>query len=310
MGHRPLFISQRDDPFTDFDFDLCTMACGAMAIDYHTQGKVRMRGGELVAKTSLTSKEIDDGTNLGDVAAAWARVAKEQKDPGIVLQIRRNTPWSDVTDALDHGRAVILQGNYNVLADKFTCQAGTMAGNGGHAILLLPERSSAGILVADPLCPKKKKEADNFKFIPEAQLRKFAEVFSSKSNVRHANTRAFPPGVPAPVTRTAGPPPVTTSPPPPKPVAATAGLDPTFDRPVAMCDVMGPTDLFDDPAGVKPLVAGWRGAQQVGLYSRPKAGGPHLLAAIRIDTVKGEGEKLRIAWVSDSAVTNVRLAPS
>jgi hypothetical protein len=306
MSHRPLFISQRDDPFTTHDFDLCTMACGAMALDYHTEGKVRMRGGELVAKARLTDKQIDDGTNLGDVAAAWARVAKEKGDPSIVLQIRRNTPWSDVTDALDHGRAVILQGNYNALADRFTCQAGTMAGNGGHAILLLPETKRGMILVGDPLCPK----GSDFKFIPEAELRKFAEVFSSKSNVRHANTKPFSRTAPAPVARTAAAPGGTTTPPPPKPVAATAGFDPAFDRPVAMCDVKGPTDLFDDPAGAKTLVAGWRGAQEVGLYARPKAGGPHLLAAIRIDTVKGEGEKLRVAWVAESAVENVRLGPS
>jgi hypothetical protein len=298
MGHRPLFISQRDDPFTTHDFDLCTMACGAMALDYHTEGKIRMRAGQLVAKTSLTDRQIDDGTNLFDVAAAWARIAKEQKDPEIVLQIRQSTPWTDVQDALRHGRAVILQGNYNVLDDKFTCQAGTMAGNGGHAILLLPETRPGRILVADPLCPT----GSDFKFIPEAQLKRFAEVFSSPNNVRHANTRAFPPNAPTPAARA----PTT---PAPKPAAPPAGLDPTFDRPIAMCDVIGPTDLFDDPAGAKTIAAGWRGAQQVGLYSRPKPGGPHLLAAIRIDTVKGEGENLRIAWVADTAVTNVRLGP-
>ncbi len=308
MAQRPLFVSQKHDPFTENDFDLCTMACGAMALDYHTQGRVRMRGGQLVDKAGLEPKDIEDGTNLGDVSRAWARVAKERKDPSIVLQVRRNTGWSDVQEALANGRAVILQGNYNVLSDKFTCQPGTMKGNGGHAMLLLPERSNGRIMVGDPLC-----EPDmGFRLIPETELRKFAEKFSSPSNVLHANTRAFPPSAksvaPPPAARSAAPP--AKAPPAPQSAPPPAGLDPTFDRPVAMCDVTGPTDLFDDPAGARTLVAGWRGAQDVGLYARPRAGGPHVLAAIRIDTVKGPGEKLRIAWVPDSAVTNVRLVPS
>jgi hypothetical protein len=260
-----------------------------MALDYATGGDIHLTGGQLLAATGLKKAEITDGTNLRDVVSAWGKVRAAHGDDARIELAVRDNGWSDVVRAIDRGRAVILQGDYNVLDPKFKCQVKPL--KKGHAIVLLPERKNGAILVGDPLCR-------GFKFVPESQLQKFAERLGSKQHVFHAMTRAVPKPV---VPRTAVP-----------KVAPTKmeSVDPRLDIPVAICDVTGPTDVFADPAGSTPLLKGWQGAPNVGLYARPKVGGVRTLAAIRIDLRGGPAEDLRIGWVADGAVSNVRLPPA
>jgi len=284
MAFRPRFQRQIGDNTTTFDGFICTMTSGAMALDYQTRGTVRLTGGQLLTHSGLKAAEItDNGTNLSDLDAAWKSVSAALKIPSIKLQ-RRQNGFDDVLSALKSGRAVILQGDYRQLGKANRCQQNPVVK--GHAIALLPERDGDRILVGDPLCR-------DFKFIPEADLRRFAVALGSSSHVFHANTQV--PISERSVARSV----------PAAPIVDER-VDPALHHPIAICDV-APTPIFTDPGGTSPFKNPFGGASGVGLYARSAPGAPKPFAAVRVDLKGGPKEDLHIMWVPTSAVSNVRL---
>ncbi len=178
--YRPLFRPQSPDPTTTLDWYNCTMTSGAMALDFHTQGKVQKWGGEL----RKASGDVVGGTGIPDLIRAWDKF-------GYTLTDRREKTWGDLVADLKNGKGVVLQGDYDVLTGGNTCQ-GTF--NGDHAIYLNPEFAnvSTEILVGDPLC-------DKFKYIPITVLKAYAEKLGrrvygvhSLQPILYAVTRAWP----------------------------------------------------------------------------------------------------------------------
>ena len=158
MG-RPIFRRQLGDPTTTLDGYLCTMESGAMALDYQTGGRVQVWGGQLVKHSGRDESTIlKRGTNLGNVQTAW-------RHHGETLFVRSGGTWSDVERAIDQGRAVILQGDYDVFTMAERCQDSF---DEDHAIMLLPERTGSRILRGDPLC-------SDFDWVEASQLRRYAE---------------------------------------------------------------------------------------------------------------------------------------
>jgi hypothetical protein len=175
--YRPLFRPQYPDPTTTLDWSNCTMASGAMALDFHTQGKVQMWGGEL---RKLQSDQIG-GTDLGDLQRAWLKA-------GYILVNRSGKSWNDCIVDLKNGKGVVLQGDYDVFTGADTCQGSF---NGDHAVYLNPEFFDGGttIAVGDPLCK-------SFKRIKITTLKAYAEKFGTrvlgKGQILYAVTRAWP----------------------------------------------------------------------------------------------------------------------
>lgn len=177
--YRPKFRPQYPDPTTTLDWSNCTMASGAMALDFHTQGKVQKWGGEL---RKLQGDQVG-GTDIGDLKTAWSKL-------GYTLTDRRGKTWNDVLADLKAGRGVVLQGDYEVLTGGNSCQTSF---DGDHAIYLNPETFTAtGVVVGDPLCKA-------FKRIPVSVLKAYFEklgkaVYGSTSPQKglYAATRAWP----------------------------------------------------------------------------------------------------------------------
>lgn len=173
--YRPLFRPQQPDPTTYLDWYNCTMSSGAMALDFHTQGKVQKWGGEL----RKLSGDASGGTSITDLMNAWNRL-------GYTLTDRRGKTWNDLIADLKNGKGVVLQGDYDVLIGDDTCQ-GTFEGD--HAIYLNPEfiNINGSILVGDPLCQK-------YKWITVPVLKRYAE----KLGIRVYGPPMRKPGVPYP----------------------------------------------------------------------------------------------------------------
>ncbi len=180
--YRPLFRPQWPDPTTTLDWKNCTMASGAMALDFHTQGKVQKWGGEL----RTLSGDTVGGTGIPELAKAWSKL-------GYTLIDRRGHTWADVMTDLRAGRGVVLQGDYDVLTGTNTCQ-GTF--DGDHAIYLNPQLYGSGsvmeIAVGDPLCGA-------FKTISVGVLKAYAEKlgraqygYSNPQKIFFGSTRAWP----------------------------------------------------------------------------------------------------------------------
>lgn len=189
--YRPLFRPQYPDPTTTQDWTNCTMASGAMLLDFHTQGNVQKWGGEL---RRLQSDQVG-GTDIGDLKVAWYRL-------GFTLNDRRGRTWADVIVDLKSGRGVVLTGDYDVLLGRHSCQ-GTF--NGNHAVYLNPNSfNTDGIVVGDPLC-------NAYKRIPISALKAYSEklgrsVYGSTTpqKIMYATSRAWPDPIvqptPTPVT--------------------------------------------------------------------------------------------------------------
>jgi hypothetical protein len=130
------------DPTTDKDSENCTMAVGAMALDFQTGGRIQVWGGELRKHQS----DQTGGTDLGDVGRAWRYY-------GETLDERNRNTWRDATDELRAGNPVLAQGDYDQFTGANSCQPTFL---GDHCVLVLPEsRMAAGRLqwlTADPLC--------------------------------------------------------------------------------------------------------------------------------------------------------------
>lgn len=185
--YRPLFRPQYPDPTTTMDWSNCTMASGAMALDFHTLGKVQKWGGELRKHQS----DQTGGTDIGDLKQAWAYY-------GYTLVDRRGKDWNQLVADLKSGRGVVLQGDYEVLTGADSCQTSF---DGDHAIYLNPQfyNGNLNVAVGDPLCKA-------FKQITMANLKKYAEKLgratygtTSPQKILYATTAAHPdPVVPPP----------------------------------------------------------------------------------------------------------------
>lgn len=166
MTYRPKFRRQIGDPTTSYDAYECTFSSGAMALDYHTLGKIQVWGGQLLARAKLTSSDIKDGTRLQQVQRAW-------KTYGQILDIRTGGDWNDVRRALGEGRGVILQIDHGDLSASERCSTFM----GSHAVYLNPEMVTGETLMGNPLCA-------SFKWADNGHLRRAAEALGRQAGLR------------------------------------------------------------------------------------------------------------------------------
>ena len=136
----PVFRPQRNDPVethATHENNNCLMASGAMALDYHTLGRLRVWGGDLRHRQTDQIK----GTDLGDLATAW-------KSYGETLDIRTGKGWAGVLAALAEGRCVLLAGDSGNL-DGSCAEVQDVE----HGIIVHPDRDAAGrYRYGDPWC--------------------------------------------------------------------------------------------------------------------------------------------------------------
>lgn len=162
--YRPKFVKQWDDPTTGLDWFNCTMASGAMALDYDTLGHVQVLGGQLRS----VSGDHTGGTGLGSpgLEQAWHHY-------GQVLRVATGQHFDDAMTALKQHRPVVLQGMYSALPKAYHSKVNSLSFGGPHAVYLNPEFNANGdVLMGDPL-------NDHFIFVPQAALRSFANALGS-----------------------------------------------------------------------------------------------------------------------------------
>lgn len=162
-GFMPTFRRQIGDPTTNLDGFICTFESGAMVLDWHTRGAVKVWGGELIPWSGRTEASIRaTGSNLTDVQRAW-------RHWGQYLDIRSGQTWADLVACLTEGRAVILQGDYGAFSLAERCQDNFEE---NHAISVYPYQVSDRILVGDPLC-------HTFLGVRAASLQSYAETLGA-----------------------------------------------------------------------------------------------------------------------------------
>jgi hypothetical protein len=156
--YRPTFRSQFGDSSESHtsphsEGSNCTMASSGMALDYHTSGRIKRKGGDERHRQS----DNEGGTDLYDAAEAWARDGQE-------LKIKSGQGWGKVVEYLEAGRGVILQGTGGL--------AGCGDYTGGHAVYVSPERDGSRWLKGDPEC-------SGWEWTEASKLEGFAERLSS-----------------------------------------------------------------------------------------------------------------------------------
>ena len=141
---RPRALSQRNDPSEPHirhENANCSPTSGAAALDYHTGGIVRKRGGDLRHLLPNPETGVNPGTTLSleDVRIAWKRL-------GQVLTISQG--WEAIKLRRREGRCIIIQGDSGDL-DRSCSESQDVA----HAVLLHPDDGPAGDwLIMDPWC--------------------------------------------------------------------------------------------------------------------------------------------------------------
>jgi len=184
--YRPKFVPQYNDPTTTLDWFNCTMASGAMGLDFDTLGGVRVLGGQLRA----VSGDYSGGSGLGSpgLTRAWAHY-------GQTLHILTGQGWQSVVDALHQYRGVILQGMYGALPKQYRSPFNSPTFDGPHAMYLNPEQNVDGdVLTGDPL-------NKDFIWIPQSALRSFAQALGvhegfSSSYIFAGTSDAHAPAIP------------------------------------------------------------------------------------------------------------------
>jgi hypothetical protein len=164
MTYRPKFVKQFNDPTTTLDWFNCTMASGAMGLDFDTLGHIRVLGGQLRA----VSGDYKGGTGLGDpgLTRAWDHYHQ-------VLHVGSGGHWDDVMHALKAHRGVILQGLYGALPKAYHSPLNSGTFEGPHAVYLNPEFKSTELLMGDPL-------NDKFIWVPQIALERYANALGSR----------------------------------------------------------------------------------------------------------------------------------
>ena len=163
-AYRPKFVRQWSDPTTTLDWLNCTMAAGAMALDFDTLGHYQEWGGELRAACG----DKVGGTGLGSpgLEQAWRHYGQR-------LYVETGDDWAGVMRALKAHRNVVLQGIYGSLPKIYRSKLNSLGFAGPHAVDLNPEFNDGSILMGDPL-------NDKWIWVPESALKSFAAALGRK----------------------------------------------------------------------------------------------------------------------------------
>jgi len=164
MTYRPDFEKQWGDPTTTLDWVNCTMAAGAMALDFDTLGHVDVEPGVLRSH----SGDFSGGTSLNSpgLSRAWAYY-------GQVLHVQTGDDWASVITALRAYKGVVLQGVYGALPKAYRSPLNSLGFVGPHAVYLNPEFQDDGdALMGDPL-------NDKYVWVPQSALRSFAAALGA-----------------------------------------------------------------------------------------------------------------------------------
>ena len=189
MTYRPGFKKQWGDPSGTLDWFNCTMAAGAMVLDFDTLGHVDVLPGTLRSHSGDSS----GGTGLGSpgLERAWAYY-------GQTLHVQTGDDFAGVVTALRSYKAVVSQGMYGALPKVYRSPLNSLSYTGPHAVALLPEFQADGdVLMGDPL-------NDKYIWVPQAAIRSFmaalgAAQLGSASKLFFASSDAHKPVVIDPV---------------------------------------------------------------------------------------------------------------
>ena len=144
---RPRALSQRHDPsepHLNHENNNCTPTSAAAALDYHTGGAIKKRGGDLRHRLPNPNTGMFPGVQLSlpDMEVAWKKF-------GQTLEL--DSGWADIKTRRAEGRCLILQGDSGDL-DGSCSESQDI----GHAILVHPDSpppDKPGCwLVMDPWC--------------------------------------------------------------------------------------------------------------------------------------------------------------
>lgn len=187
----------------------CTMASGAMALDFATQGRLAKWGGDLRHRQG----DLDGGTDLYDLREAFAAYGED-------LVIRSGRGWDALKQDRAEGRFLVVQGEGNV--------PGSETFDGGHACAVGPETRDGDWLFGDPL-------ASGWQWVPPSKVRDWMEAWAGPGLAWARTTREVPPEPdPAPEPE----PPPTPAPPPPGPGYAEGVAQGRLDGSAAALDAV------------------------------------------------------------------------
>lgn len=158
--YRPRMVEQDDGSVRQWDN--CTMASAAMAIDRHTLGRIRTTG----ARMRACQYDQSGGTDLSDAKTAWSRCF------GQYLDVRLKITWSTFISAVKAGRGAIVVGWYSYIPRVYRGQDSSWF---GHAVYINEVRTSDGaLLMYDPL-------REIAVWIPQIYIKRFAGAMRTTS---------------------------------------------------------------------------------------------------------------------------------
>lgn len=153
---RPRPLSQRDDPTEPHGNESrrrglvhenngCAATAGAVALDYHTGGRVQTRGGALRHKLPDPDGSTPDTPtlNLGDIQRAWRRGWNEELE----IAGPNQRTWDHIVAMVAQGRMVLVATDSGDLDGS--CSEGQ---DTEHMIGLHPDTQPGLVLVHDPWC--------------------------------------------------------------------------------------------------------------------------------------------------------------
>lgn len=151
----------------DHGWSNCTMAAGAMAMAFATNGAKAKWGGDMRHHQS----DLSGGTDLNDLDQAFAAYDES-------FSVKSGSGWDDVQRYRKEGRAIVIQGEGNV--------PGSESFDGGHACVISPETQSDASkwLFGDPL-------ATGWQWVSESSIKSWAQAWNS--SISFGITAANPP---------------------------------------------------------------------------------------------------------------------
>lgn len=151
--YRPHNVMQEDGSV--HQYENCTMASAATAIDRHTLGTIKTTG----ARMRSCQGDKVGGTDLIDARDAWSNCWGQH------LDVRLKISWSTFIAALKAGRGAVLVGWYSKIPVQYR---GQVSANYGHAIYINEVRPTDGaLLMYDPL-------RKNPVWVPQIHIKRFA----------------------------------------------------------------------------------------------------------------------------------------
>lgn len=144
---RPRALSQRKDPseaHLNHENNNCTPTSAAVALDYHTGGAIKKRGGHLrhILNNPNTGRYPGVQLSLDDAEDAWRKLGQD---------LKQESGWENMKLRRREGRMLILQGDSGDLDGS--CSESQDV---GHAIAVHPDDPPADKpdhwLVMDPWC--------------------------------------------------------------------------------------------------------------------------------------------------------------